>query len=442
MAKATFNFPKGFLWGTTTAAHQVEGGNTQNDWWHWEQKAGHIQDGATSAEACDWWENAEEYADCMQSLGQNAHRMSVEWSRIQPREDQWDEVALARYREILAGMRDRGIKPMVTLHHYTNPQWFAERGGWENRSLALESFPRYVEKVVGALGDLTDLWCTFNEPNNYVLMGWMWGRWPPGKAHYGRAVSALRTILHSHAAAYHLIHELRPDAQVGLSTHLVIFDPANPDSFLDRLAARWQDTMFNQASLSALSRGRLPLRTRRPFMGAVKGTFDWIGVNYFFRRRVAFDIRQNRALFSRLVVPEGADTPVEGMGETYPQGLLRLARRLSRLGKPIYITENGVHDLTGERRPRFLLTHLDQLWHAINFNFPIRGYFYRTLVDCFEWDAGYGFRYGLIKRDHKTGQRTMRPSAELYRDVCCANALDDEIVARYDPELADHLFRG
>jgi beta-glucosidase len=442
MAKATFKYPRDFRWGTTTAAHQVEGANQNNDWWTWEQKEGNIKDGSSSKVACNWWKNAENDLDRMVELGLNAHKLSLEWSRIEPEQGHWDEAAIDRYRELLVGLRDRGIEPLVTLHHTSNPQWFSEQGGWENKDLAIRQFSQYVEKVVGALGDLTDFWCTINEPNNYVLMGWLWGRWPPGKQDFGQALDVTRTLLQSHAAAYRIIHELNPKARVGLSAHFVVFDPLNPRSFLDRRAAVWQDTMFNHAILMALSRGRLPMRTRRLFIRGVKGTFDWIGANYFYRRRVAFDSRQKSAYFGRLVVPEGADAPVPGMGETYAQGLLRLARRLAPLGKPIYITANGVHDLTDDRRPRFLLTHLHQLWRAIQFNLPVRGYFHHTLVDSFEWDDGYSLRFGLIKLNRKNGRRAMRRSGKLYADVCKANALDDEIVAKYDPELADQMFQG
>jgi beta-glucosidase len=442
MAKATFRFPDAFLWGTSTAAHQVEGSNVNNDWWHWEQEEGRIKDGSTSKTACNWWRNADGDLDRMARMGQNAHRLSLEWSRIEPSADQWDEAAVDRYRELLTGLRDRGIKPMVTLHHFTNPQWFVDQGGWENKALALSRFPRYAKKVVQALGDLTDLWCSLNEPNNYVLMGWLWGRWPPGKTDSGRAMRVLGNLLQSHAAAYNIIHELYPEARVGLSSHFVVFDPANPNSWLDRKAAGWQDAMFNQATLMALSHGRLPLRTRQLFLRGVRGTFDWIGMNYYYRRRVAFDSGQTNALFSRLVVPDGAHVPVEGMGETYAKGILRLARRLSTLGKPIYVTENGLHDLTDTRRPRFLLSHLHQLWHAIQFNYPVRGYFHHTLVDCFEWDYGYSLRFGLAKRMPKSGRRTTLRSGKLYAEVCRANAINDEIVARYDPELADQIFPG
>jgi beta-glucosidase len=442
MAKATFKFPPGFLWGTTNGAHQVEGGNSNNDWRRWEQQAGHIQDGASSGTACGWWENAQADLDRMAEMGLNSHRLSLEWSRIEPREGHWEEAALDRYRELLTGLRERGIEPMVTLHHYTTPQWFVDQGGWENGRLARDRFPRFVERAVNALSDLVDLWCTFNEPNYYVLMGWMWGRWPPGRSHFGKAMSVMRTLLQCHGAAYRLIHELQPQARVGLSSHFVVFDPADPDSWLDRKAAGWQDGLFNEETLMALERGRLPLRSRRLFIRGVKGTFDWIGVNYYYRRRVAFDLRQANAYFGRLVVPQAAEAPVDGMGETYARGIVRLARRLSALRKPIYITENGVHDLGDNRRPHFLLTHLHQMWHAIQFNYPIRGYFHHTLVDGFEWDHGYALRFGLIKQDPQTGQRTLRSSGELYGRICRANALDDEITARYDPELADRIFQG
>jgi beta-glucosidase len=442
MAKATFRFPQDFRWGTATAAHQVEGENRNNDWWTWEQGEGNIKDDSSSRVSCNWWKSADSDLDRMVELGLNSQKLSLEWSRIEPNQGQWDETAIDRYRALLVGLRDRGIEPLVTLHHTSNPQWFSEQGGWENKDLAIHKFSQYVKKVVGALGDLTDFWCTINEPNNTVLMGWLWGRWPPGKRDFGQAMRVTRTLLQSHAAAYRIIHELNPEARVGLNIHYVVFDPLNAQSFLDRRAAILQDTMFNKVILMALGRGRLPVRTRRLFIRGVKDTFDWIGASYFYRRRVVFDSRQMNAYFGRLEVPEGADAPVPEMGETYAKGLLRVARRLAPLGRPIYITANGVHDLTDDYRPRFLLTHLHQLWHAIQFNLPVYGYYHHTLVDCFEWDDGYSLRFGLVKLNRKNGSRAMRRSGMLYADVCKANALDDEIVARYDPELADRIFKG
>ncbi len=441
MAKATLHFPADFRWGTATSAHQVEGGNKNNDWWQFEQD-GHIKDDSSSETACDWWEGAEADFDRMADLGHNAHRLSVEWSRVEPQPGQWDQAALDRYRDMVSGLRQRGIEPMVTLHHQTDPLWFVERGGWENSELAREHFPRYVAKVVQALGEHVDLWCTFNEPNHYVLFGWLRGSHPPAKTDFRAGMRALRAIWKSHADAYRLIHELQPKARVGVALHFVVFDPAKADSAADRWAAGRQHKMFNQMPLAALTRGRMPWNSGGPFILGVKGTYDWLGINYFYRRRVTFDLGRSADLYGRMVVPEDADVPIEGVGETYAKGLLRIARWLSVYGCPLYVTENGVADLTDERRPRFLLSHLKQVWHAIQFNYPIKGYYHWTLVDCFQWDYGYSLRFGLIKLDPQTGERTVRPSGELYAEICRANAIDDELVARYDPKLADRMFPG
>ncbi len=158
-------FPERFMWGAATAAHQVEGGNENNDWWEWEQAPGHIQNGDKSTLACDWWkgERYRQDFDLAKSFGHNAHRLSVEWSRIEPREGEWDADAIAYYRRVLTALRERGITPLVTLHHFTNPRWLRAQGAWETRAV-VPLFERFVERVVRELGDLCDFWVTINEP--------------------------------------------------------------------------------------------------------------------------------------------------------------------------------------------------------------------------------------------------------------------------------------
>ena len=175
------HFPAGFLWGTATAAHQVEGNNRNNQWWAWEQTPGHIHQNQRSGLACNWWApgGAEADLDRAQALGQNAHRLSVEWSRLEPSAGVFDPAAFGRYREILTALRARGLSAMVTLHHFTNPLWFEAQGAWLNpHSVAL--FQRFVERVAGELGDLVDLWCTINEPNVVATLGYLVGEFPPG----------------------------------------------------------------------------------------------------------------------------------------------------------------------------------------------------------------------------------------------------------------------
>jgi len=167
MAEATMYFPPDFLWGTATSSHQVEGNNERNDWWHFEGQEGSTLDGSKSALACDWWENAEADFDRAQEMGTNAHRMSLEWSRIEPEPGSFSQEAISRYREMLQGLLDRGMEPMVTLHHFSNPLWLVEKGDFSSE-VVVDYFQRYTAKVVAELGDLIPKWVTINEPMVYI----------------------------------------------------------------------------------------------------------------------------------------------------------------------------------------------------------------------------------------------------------------------------------
>ncbi len=434
MTRATFHFPPDFKWGTATAAHQVEGNNTNNDWWAWEQGEGHIKGGQRSALACNWWERAEEDFDRAAELGQNAHRLSVEWSRIEPREGYFDDAALERYRTMLRGLRERGIEPMVTLHHFTNPMWLVEMGGWENPR-AIPLFERYVARVVEALGEFCDLWCTVNEPNVVATLGYIVGIFPPGRQDSAAGMRVGRNLMRGHAAAYRRIHALQPQARVGFAHNMRIFDPARPRSLLDRWAAALQDRMFNESFLAAVTRGRWLWPLGFGLVWKLRHTLDWVGLNYYTRDVVAFDRRAPEALFSRRFHLPDAELLDGGYGEFYPAGMSRFLNRLSRLRLPIYITENGIPDADDDQRPRHIVTHLHQVWRAIQGCRLVMGYYHWTLVDNFEWAEGWNLRFGLIEVDPQTQKRTVRRSALLYRDICRANGITPEIIDEYTPEL-------
>ena len=268
MAKATMYFPRDFKWGCATAAHQVEGGNDKNDWWAWEQGEGHIKGGQKSDRACDWWgDGFEKDMDFAAQMHNNAHRLSIEWSRIEPQEGQWDTAAIDRYRVMLTSMRERGIEPMITLHHFTSPQWLIERDGWETPAV-VPLFERFVTKAVESLKDLCDLWITINEPNVYAVGGWVSGvdqtseavaqnAMPPGKDDLGLALTVVDHLMLGHAAAYHAIHRLQENARVGLAHHMRLFEPYRSNSVLDRWVAGNRDRIFNQTILDAMLRGRV-----------------------------------------------------------------------------------------------------------------------------------------------------------------------------------------
>lgn len=446
MPDATLHFPKDFKWGTATAAHQVEGHNTNNQWWAWEHTPGHIINGDTSEQACDWWHNAEADFDRMVDLGLNAHRLSIEWSRIEPQDGVFDPAAIDRYRAMLRGLRQRGIEPMVTLHHFTNPAWLEDLGGWEDADVVVPRFERYVERVVASLDDLCDLWCTINEPNIYAVMGYLAGGelMPPGRpGHLGTTLQVVANMLTAHAAAYQILHHRQPLARVGIAHHMRVFQPLRARHPLDQAAARLHDALFNQAVLNALMHGRWGLLARiatRRSARRLRGTLDWIGLNYYSRQRARFDRHAPGLLFTRIADTPGATMSDFNYGEIYPAGLLALLRRLSGYRLPIYVTENGLPDADDDQRPAFLVQHAQALWHATQFNWQIQGYYHWSLIDNFEWGQGYRMRFGLYAVDHQTQARAARPSAWLYRDLARANALSSDLVRAYAPDMLPVLF--
>lgn len=430
-------FPRGFLWGVSTAAHQVEGGNEKNQWHDWEA-AGRIRSGDCCKDACDWWKNAERDFDLARHLGLNALRLSVEWSRIEPEEGQWDARAMDRYRELLGGLRARGITPIVCLHHFTHPRWFEQKGAF----LAPEAsmlFERFAAYVVRSLGDLCQHWVTFNEPNVYAAFGYVLGEFPPG--HKGEIATALRvtsTMARAHLLAYRVIHEVQPGAQVGWAQHFVVFEPAAPG--LAWWISALLNQLFNETFLRLIEKGRLDFPFSL-FDGAgtdVKGACDFVGLNVYSRFHVAFDAALPSQLFGRIYVPpdvpqgdSGVDRPY---GEAYPQAIGAAVERASLLGKPIYILENGVPDAQDRIRPWLMVNVLRELHRLIQAGHDIRGYFHWTLTDNFEWTEGWQLRFGLIALDPLTQKRTMRQSGRLYGEIAQSNTLQASVIEKYGPE--------
>lgn len=439
MPEATFHFPRGFLWGTATAAHQVEGNNTNNNWYAWEE-SGHTVH--KSGLACDWWGGRwKEDFDRAAEAGQNAHRLSVEWSRIQPTPDRWDESALERYRAMLRGLRERAMTPLVTLHHFTDPLWVSERGGWETEAI-VPLFERFVRKTVEALKEYCTLWCTVNEPNVYAIMGYAGGVFPPGKKHLRQAIVVMANMARGHAAAYRAIHEIQPEARVGYAWHYRPMLPARPWFPLDRFVRNIQYNAMSESFPSAVHSGvlRSPLGNVR--VPEAKGTQDYIGVNYYSQDTVAFDVRHAGELFGRRYYPVGSDVSDAGMNANIPQGMFATLQWARRFNLPILITENGIEDASDRIRPRYLAQHVHQVWRAVNFNWPVKGYFHWSLVDNFEWERGWTQRFGLWELDVETQARRKRPSADLYAAICRENALSSEMVHTYCPEVLEKIFPG
>jgi beta-glucosidase len=413
------SLPDAFLWGAATSSHQVEGGN-DNDWTAWEAEEGHIVDGHRSGDAAGWWAGrAEEDLRRAADLGMNAHRMSLEWSRIEPEAGIFDRAAFDRYRAILEAGRAAGLTMMVTLHHFTLPRWVSRLGGLTSAQLP-ELFEGYAARVARELGDAIDLLATFNEPSVVALMGYAGDRWPPGRGRLDAAFGALDRVLSGHGRAYRAVKRERPSLPTGIVLNLPTFEPASR-GWLDRAVAAAQDWAFNGAVLHALSTGTLlpPLPIRRE--RGLPRSLDWVGLNYYGRYAVRFALRAPDRLFGDHVQEGSIRTEDNDWGAPHPEGMIAQLRRLEgALGVPTYVTENGIFDPTDTRRPRFLVEHVRALERAVETGVDVRGYFHWSLVDNFEWAEGWTTPFGLFALDRATQERTPRASAKVYGRICRA----------------------
>ena len=439
MPDATFHFPRGFLWGCASASHQVEGNNTNNNWWKWEEE-GHTA--GRSGLACDWWGGRwREDFDRAAETGQSAHRFSVEWSRIQPAPDKWDEDALEKYRGMLRGLRERGMTAMVTLHHFSDPLWLSERGGWE-ASDVVPLFEKFVRRTVEALKEYCTLWATINEPNVYAVIGYANGVFPPGVNDIRRAVRVEANMIRGHVAAYQAIHEIQREARVGYALHYRPMTAKNKFSPLDHLMRNIRYEGLNMAFPSAISSGVMRTPIGNISIPQARGTQDFLGLNYYSADTISFNIRKSKQLFTHSTYPPDADYSQNKFIANIPEGLYDSLHWAVRTypNTPIIITENGVESADDHIRPRYLAQHVHQMWRAVNFNWPVKGYFHWSLVDNFEWERGWTQRFGLWALDIQTQKRTKRPSADLYGEICKENGLSSAMVRKYCPEVFDKIF--
>ncbi|NWF65193.1 MAG: glycoside hydrolase family 1 protein [Chloroflexi bacterium] len=439
MPQGTYHFPKGFLWGTATASHQVEGGNTNNNWHKWEE------DGHTvhkSGLAADWWNGRwREDFDRAAETGQNAHRLSIEWSRVQPTPDKWDEEAVEKYRLMLRVLRERNMTALVTLHHFTEPLWVTERGAWETEEI-VPLFEKYARKMVDALKEYTNLWVTINEPNVYALSGYGIGVFPPGKKDLKQAMVVLANMLRGHAAAYRAIHELQPESRVGYALHFRPMAPRTGWNPLDRLMRNIRYEGVNMGFPTGISSGVMKTPLGSFNIPEAKGTQDYLGLNYYSVDTVWFDLAKAGEMFSNSGYPKNADMSDTNFIANVPEGIYDSVKWIVRTypNLPIIITENGVEDYDDHMRPRYLAQHLHQVWRAVNFNWPVKGYFHWSLVDNFEWERGWTQRFGLWGLDVDTQKRIRRPSVDFYAEICKENGISSEMVQKYCPEVFEKLF--
>ena len=416
--------PASLLLGSATAATQVEGGDMNVNWYDWSLK-GKVGRGESSLTGADHYARFREDTEMMAEMGHQCYRMGVEWSRIEPERGVWSPGGLAHYRQELELIRSRGIVPMVTVHHFSCPQWFQEAGGWMSRE-AVELFLRFCGKIVEELGDLVCDWCTINEPNVFANDSYMDGKYPPG--HEGDMLSYFkvsRRMVIAHLKAYKLIHKIRREknfpgeTMVGYAQHLAFFVSPGKGLFC-RLGRGLIERLFHKIYLKGMIEGKLifPLGAGYP---EGRGIFcDYLGVNYYSRHIITPTVSPARLFGTVGFDPDLPKEKLTDLGwEIYPEGLAGVITPLwKKYALPVYITENGLADSSDEKRTAFIRNHLAVVLRLMEEGVDIRRYYYWSLMDNLEWNDGYGPRFGLVEIDYDTMERRPRPSALFYRALC------------------------
>ena len=421
-----FDLKPGLLLGTATAATQIEGGDSNNNWARFAEQ-GKVKDGTSPVRANDHYVRYREDIDLMAEMGMQIYRFGIEWSRIEPERGNFREDVLAHYRDEVLYMLSKGIRPMLTLHHFTNPLWFEDMGAWECDE-AVEIFMTFAERTVSYLGDLIDDYITINEPNVYATNSLFFGEWPPEKKSIGSLVKAFSNMTAAHIACYRMIHEKRlamgkraEDTRVGFANHLRVFAPKNPKNPKHVICARLTAYLFQDAITDAMMCGRcrFPVK-KRP--GVTRGRYyDFIGINYYTRSTVT-GIGDG--------VAEGSY--INDLGwEIYHEGLIELSNALSaKYGweYPVFVTENGTCDNNDSFRARFIY---DQLKLISETNNRIERYYHWSFIDNFEWREGESARFGVVECDYPTQNRRIKDSGKLYSAIIADRGVTEVAYASY-----------
>jgi beta-glucosidase len=407
------DFPPGFFWGAATAGHQVEG-NNHNDWSEWERSetrladlraAGQIEkyglSNFISGRACDHYNRFKEDFRLAKQLGHNATRLSIEWSRIEPRQGEFDQAEISHYVHVVRYLRELGIEPFVTLWHWPIPVWFRNIGGWRSRDSA-DLFGRYCQVVVKALGRSVKFWVTLNEPEVYAANCYIAGIWPPQKTNLVAYLMVLHNLIAGHRRAYEVIKTVNVESQAGIAKANIVFE-AVEGKFVNMAIKRCFDWWWNEY-----------------FLEGVRDYQDFIGLNFYMKRLIDYGL------------VEDAAAKLSDVGwELRPEAIGQALQDLKEYRKPVYITENGVADARDEFRAWFIFESLCGVAASIRRGVEVRGYLHWSLMDNFEWDKGFWPRFGLLEVDYGALSRKPRPSALFYSDICMANGINDSILQKH-----------
>jgi beta-glucosidase len=387
-------FPDHFRFGTSTAAAQIETA-FQHDWQGWV-----ANDKSVFERTTDHEHRWEEDIDIIASLADN-YRMSLMWSKLQQAPlAPLNVEAVTHYRQLMLKLQEKGVDIMLVLHHFSNPIWFSEKGGWSNPESSVWWLD-YVAKVAGEFGEFVALWNTFNEPNLYISLGSMAGIFPPQKKSLPHAWQVLKNMSRAHAQAYELLHTNDPGKPVGISHNCTVMEA---DNWLGKLPAKIADWWYME------------------FIPNWFGSTDYFGMSYY--ARIGYDPLPVTYLTTPHKFLE-TQKPHDDMWEYYPEGLsICLERYWKKYRKPIIITENGLCTNNDDMRIQSLHDYMQQIHGCLEKGIDIQGYYHWSTWDNFEWNLGPSYRFGLYACDWETKERIKRPSADVFASLAFKKSLE------------------
>ncbi len=417
-----FKIPGNMLMGVSTAATQVEGGNVDSNWNDWYER-GFIKDDTDPSTGNDHWIKWKEDTELLSEMGMQIYRFGIEWARIMPEEGKIDEEAILRYREELSLLREKGIKPLLTIHHFTNPMWFERKGAFEKRE-NLHYYLELVELAAKRFGDLCSDFITINEPNVYATNSYFFGIWPPAEKSFGKTLAVMENLAYCHIKAYGMIHKIREemgfsDTMVGCANHLRVFVPKNEKNPWHKTAAKLTSFLFQDALTDAMTLGKFAFPIKN-FGKLPKGEYtDFIGLNYYTRSTVAGigdGVREN--------------SPRNDLDwEIYPDGIVECAQKLYEvLPRPIWVTENGTCDNSDSFRCRYLFEHLEKISCS---KLPFERYYHWCFCDNLEWIEGNSAKFGLVSIEPETMERRIKKSGEFYSEIIRNGGISSEMYEKY-----------
>lgn len=413
-----FKLRDDLLLGVATASTQIEGGDINNNWYRWTKNGDKTHDGSNCLRANRHYEYYVEDIELMKKMGLETYRFSLEWSRIEPSEGEFSQEAMEHYIDEIKHLLAAGIKPLITLHHFSNPLWFEDKGAFLYKKNN-HYFDEYVRFVGENLKDLAHEYCTINEPNVYAVNCYLFGEWVNEIKSLSKCCKVLKNLALCHINAYKILHQIDPLANVGFANHQQYFVPQRKHNLIDKIATHIYNQGFNDSITKAMGWGKFTWPIGCGLFSKKKGVFlDYIGLNYY----TSNEVRGAKLIANPL-------HPKNDLGWAIcPEGIAVLSKRLHDLfNKDVYITENGTCDHKDSFRSQYIYDHL-----AMIKDLPfVKRYYYWTFFDNFEWKEGEAICFGLIQYDYETEAKTPRKSCRFYEDIIKNKGITQDMLDTY-----------